>query len=554
VRAVSQGAVITMSAEPSNDQLRRAAEFRAHGYWGDTSLPHYVDRWADDDPDHQFLSDGVRQFTYGEFREAAWNLAVALGGLGVKPGQRVAVQLPNWSEYFLVYAACARLGALMIPIVPVYREAEVRFIVENASAVGLVTCGEFRGFDHASMAGSVATAVPGLGFRVVVRAQARDGAVALDELLAGSQGAGDLPPVASPDEPHLILYSSGTEARPKGCLHTWNSSSFLPRQAVQALNLGRDDVMFMPSPVTHALGLTLGVMAPAIAGASVELLDVFDPKVALERIGAHQCTGTASPAPFIRMMLDAFDPGLHDVSRLRFWLTAGAPIPAALVEEAAARFAGCRLVSAYGSSEVMMATVCRPEDPIERVASSDGAPVPGVQIRIVDLDENEVPAGSDGEIRYRGPGLLMQYWNRPDLTAAATDSGGWWRTGDLGRLDDHGYLRVTGRLKDIIIRGGFNISAREVEEAMLQHPAIANVALVGLADPVVGERACAVIVPRDGVRITHEELYDFLTAERKIAVWKVPERIEFVEDLPLTATGKIQKFALRDRYQATPGA
>jgi len=545
---------MTISAERSNDQLRRAAEFRAHGYWGDTCLPRYVDRWADDDPDHPFLSDGVSRFTYGGFREAAWNLAAALHGLGAKPGERVAVQLPNWNEYFLVYAACARLGVVMVPVVPVYREAEVRFIVENAGAVGLVTCGEFRGFDHASMASSVAAAVPGLGFRVVVRAQARGDAVALDELLAGSRDTSGLPPVPSPDQPHLILYSSGTEARPKGCLHTWNSSSFLPKQAARALNLGRDDVMFVPSPVTHALGLTLGVMAPVIAGASVELLDVFDPKVALERIGTSRCTGTASPAPFIRMMLDAFDPGLHDVSRLRFWLSAGAPIPAALVAEAATRFAGCRLVSAYGSSEVMMATVCRPEDPIERVASSDGAPVPGVEIRIADPDGKEVPAGSDGEIRYRGPGRLIQYWNRPDLTTAATDSEGWWRTGDLGRLDDHGYLRVTGRLKDIIIRGGFNISAREVEEALLQHPAIANVALVGLADPVVGERACAVIVPRGGVKVTLEELYDYLTAERKIAVWKVPERIEFVEDFPVTATGKIQKFALRERYQATSGA
>jgi cyclohexanecarboxylate-CoA ligase/acyl-CoA synthetase len=294
-------------------------------------------------------------------------------------------------------------------------------------------------------------------------------------------------------------------------------------------------------------------MAPTIAGAAVHLLDIFDPQIALERIGTYQCTGLASPAPFIRMLLDAFDPERHDVSRLRFWLSAGAPIPATLVEEAADRFAGCRIVSAYGSSEVMMATVCRPEDPVARIASSDGAPVPGVEIRIVDLDENEVASGSDGEIRYRGPGRLMQYWNRPDLTEAAIDAGGWWRTGDLGRLDDDGYLRVTGRLKDIIIRGGFNISAREVEEALLQHPAIANVALVGLPDPVVGERACAVIVPRGEARVTLEDLYDFLTVERKIAVWKVPERIEFVEEFPLTATGKIQKFALRDRYQAASG-
>jgi acyl-CoA synthetase (AMP-forming)/AMP-acid ligase II len=543
---------MSTSANLSDDQLRRSAEFRAAGYWGDAALPEFVDRWADADPAHPYLSDGAGQLTYGEFRAAAWNLAVAFTELGVNQGDRVAVQLPNWNEYFLVYAACARLGAVMIPVVPVYREGEVRFIVENAGAVGLVTCGEFRGFDHAAMASSIASAVPGLGFRVVVRGNATDGAVALDELLTTARDTSRLPEMPSPDDHHLILYSSGTEARPKGCLHTWNSSSFLPKQAVAALGMGRDDVMFMPSPATHALGLTLGVMAPTIAGASVHLLDVFSPDVALERIGTHQCTGTASPAPFIRMMLDAFDPSRHDLSRLRFWLSAGAPIPMALVEEAAARFSGCRVVSAYGSSEVMMATVCRPDDPVERVATSDGAPVPGVEVRIVDLDEKEAPVGTDGEIRYRGPGRLKEYWNRPDLTAAATDAEGWWRTGDLGRLDQDGYLRVTGRLKDIIIRGGFNISAREVEEALLSHPDIADVALVGLPDPVVGERARAVIVPRGDARMTIEQLRDFLEGERKIAIWKVPERIEFVEEFPLTATGKIQKFALRDRYQFVP--
>src|SRR6266700_436144 len=496
-----------------SDQLRRSPEFRAAGHWGDDPLVTLIDRWADADPGHPYISDGVGELTYGEFRAQAWNLAAALAERGVKPGDRVAVQLPNWNEFFLIYAACARLGAVMIPIVVVYRAGEVGFIVENSGAVALITCGELRRFDHAAMAREVAASSSSLLFRAVVRGDPADGALSFAELLGTDCDAGVLPGLPSADDPHLILYTSGTESRPKGCLHTWNSSSFLPRHAVSALTMDRSDVMFMPAPVTHALGLTLGVMAPPLAGATV-----------------------------------------HDVTRLRFWLTAGAPIPAALVDEAANTFGGCRVVSAYGSSEVMMATVCRPEDPVERVASSDGRPVPGVEIRIVGEDGRPAVIGVDGEIRYRGPGRLLESWRRPDLTAQAPDDEGWWCTGDVGRLDEDGYLRVTGRLKDIIIRGGFNISAREVEEALLQHPAIANVALVGLADPVVGERACAVIVPRGGVKVTLEELHDFLTNERKIAVWKVPERIEFVEEFPLTATGKIQKFALRDRYQATSGA
>jgi cyclohexanecarboxylate-CoA ligase/acyl-CoA synthetase len=530
--------------------MNRSAEYRAKGYWGEETLATIIDRWADREPDHPYVSDGTAELTYGEFRTRAWNLAAALAENGVRPGDRIAVQLPNWSEYFLVYAACARLGVVMIPIVVVYRADEIRFIVENSGAVALITCGEFRRFDHAAMAAEVAASVDSLRLRVVVRGTPVDGALSFDALLESNHDAGLLPAMPSADDPHLILYSSGTESRPKGCLHTWNSSSFLPKQAVRALKMSRSDVMFMPSPVTHALGLTLGVMAPTLAGAAVHLLDIFDPKTALQRIGQYGCTGAASPAPFIRMMLDVYDPGDHDVSSLRFWLSAGAPIPSTLVEEAAGKFSGCRVVSAYGSSEVMMATVCRPEDPVERVASSDGRPVPGVEVRIVGDDGRPAPVGLEGEIRYRGPGRLLEYWQRPDLTANAVDDEGWWRTGDLGRLDESGYLRVTGRTKDIIIRGGFNISAREVEEALLAHPKVANVALVGIPDPVVGERACAVIQTRGEVGITLAELRDYLTNERKIAIWKVPERIEFLDEFPVTATGKIQKFVLREQFRA----
>ncbi|MCU1643057.1 MAG: o-succinylbenzoate--CoA ligase [Nocardia sp.] len=530
--------------------LNRSAEYRAKGYWGDSTFASVIDLWADLDPDHRYVSDGTSELTYGEFRTRAWNLAAALAEHGVRAGDRVAVQLPNWTEYFLIYAACARLGVVMIPIVVVYRADEIRFIVENSGAVALITCGEFRRFDHAEMAAEVAASVDTVRFRVVVRGAPAEGALSFSELLESNYDAGLLPAMPSADDPHLILYSSGTESRPKGCLHTWNSSSFLPKQAVNALKMSRSDVIFMPSPVTHALGLTLGVMAPTLAGASVHLLDIFDPKTALQRIGQYGCTGAASPAPFIRMMLDAYDPGDHDVSSLRFWLSAGAPIPETLVEEAASSFSGCRVVSAYGSSEVMMATVCGPDDSVARVASSDGRPVPGVEVRIVDKDGRPVAPEVDGEIRYRGPGRLLEYWQRPGLTAAAVDDEGWWRTGDLGYLDESGYLRVTGRTKDIIIRGGFNISAREVEEALLAHPKVANVALIGVPDPIVGERACAAIQTRGEVGITLEEMKEFLTNQRKIAIWKVPERIEFLDEFPVTATGKIQKFMLRERFRS----
>jgi acyl-coenzyme A synthetase/AMP-(fatty) acid ligase len=245
-----------------SDQLRRSSEFRAAGHWGDDTLVTLIDRWADADPGHPYLSDGVGELTYGAFRAQAWNLAAALAERGVKPGDRVAVQLPNWNEFFLIYAACARLGAVMIPIVVVYRAGEVGFIVENSGAVALITCGEFRRFDHAAMAREVAASSSSLLLRVVVRGEPTDGALSFADLLGADCDPGVLPGLPSADDPHLILYTSGTESRPKGCLHTWNSSSFLPKHAVKALKMDRTDVMFMPAPVTHALGLTLGVMAP----------------------------------------------------------------------------------------------------------------------------------------------------------------------------------------------------------------------------------------------------------------------------------------------------
>lgn len=540
---------MTVSADPQFDDQVHA--YYDAGYWDRSTFVTLIDHWADVDPDHPYISDGTGAYSYGEFRTSAWNLAGSLIGLGVRKGDRLVVQLPNWNEFFLVYAAITRIGAVMVPVVSVYREHEVQFIVENSQAVGLITAGEFRGFDHAAMGARIAATVPCLSFHITVRAGHTGDQVDLAALLAEQHDATVLPPAPAADDPHLILYSSGTESRPKGCLHTWNTAAFLPKQAVPVLDMNRSDVMFVPSPVAHTLGLTLGLMAPTVAGAQAHLLDVFTPAGALECIDAYGCTGTASPAPFIRMLLDAYDPSIHDVSRLRFWLTAGAAIPAALVQEAHDRVSACRVVSAYGSSEIMMATVCRPDDSVEQVSSSDGAPVPGVELRIVDFDEQEVGVGIDGEIRYRGPGRMLEYWGRPELTAESQDSEGWWRTGDLGRLDEQGYLRVTGRIKDIIIRAGFNISAREVEEALLLHPAVADVAVIGLPDAAVGERACAVIVPRGGTRLTLDDLRNHLAGEHQIAVWKIPERVEYIEEFPRTATGKIQKFTLRTRYSTT---
>lgn len=501
-------------------QLESGDQYRRDGYWLDDTFVTHVDNWADSTPSRPYVSDDHISYTYAGFRAAAWNLAATFAELGVVACDRIIVQLPNWPEYFVVYAACARVGAIIVPIVPVYRHDEVRYIVEQTQAVGIVSCGEFRHFDHSVMAADIARAAPSVAFRITVRAGAESGALSLAHILGSSRKVDGLP-APGPDDGHLLLFSSGTESRPKGCLHTWNTSAFLPRQAVAALGMTADDVVFMPSPVTHTLGLTLGVLAPTLAGTEVQLLDVFEPDAALRRISEHKCTGGASPAPLIQMMVDAYDPERHDLSALRFWLTAGAPISPSLVHDVTAKF-GCRLVSAYGASEIMMATVCRPEDPVERAASSDGAPVAGVQLRIVTDGEEDAPEGVDGEIRYVGPGRMIGYWRNPELTKTATDDRGWWKTGDLGRVDADGYLRVTGRAKDIIIRGGHNISAREVEDALADLPTISSVAVIGIPDKKLGERLCAMVVPMGDSVPTIDDLRVHLTEVHHLAIWRYP--------------------------------
>jgi acyl-coenzyme A synthetase/AMP-(fatty) acid ligase len=526
-----------------------ARKFRAAGHWGDETLSAILDRLAETQPDKTYVSDGYVSLSYGMVRTQSHRLAVALLRLGFGPTDRVAVQLPNWCEFVVVYAALARIGAVLVPIIPIYRHDEVRFLLEHSGAVGLVTCGVFRKFDYLAMGSEIRESSASLRFVIRVRDR-RPIETAYEDLVADRTSDGvDAGPRPTADDPHVIVYSSGTEARPKGCLHTFNTLAFLPRQAVAPMALGAGDVFFMPSPVTHTTGLTLGILTPTLVGGSIHLLDVWNPEVALERIAEYRCSATAGAATFVRMLLDAYRPGEHDVSSLRLFLTAGAPIPAPLILEAARTFGQCRIISAYGQSECLMATVSAAGDSVERVASSDGRAVEGVEVVTLDEEGKRVSVGEEGEICYRGPGLMLGYFRDPERTARSTDAQGWWHAGDLGRLDADGYLRVTGRIKDMIIRGGQNVSAREVEDHLVAHPKVAAAAVIGWPDERLGERIAAFVVPAPGDPPTLDELIAFLRDERRIARPKLPEHLTLLESMPMTASGKVQKFVLRERLR-----
>ena len=524
------------------------ATFRERGWWQGGSAAALLDHWAEATPTRRFVSDGVVELDYAAVRERSRGLGAALLRAGVRPGDRVATQLPNWAEFIVGYLAAARIGAVLVPIMTVYRKAEVGHVLRNSGAVAAITTGDFRGFDHAAMFRELRGECPALATLVIARADAAEGELSFDDAAATRTDDAELGPQPDPDLPHLIVYTSGTESTAKGCVHTWNTVDFSGRGLARDVFQTRpEDVMFMPSPVAHATGLVVGVLVPLTSGSETHLLDVWEPNEGLRRIEEYRCTASATATPFVRMALDAARTAERDLSSMRFWLCAGAPIPAPLASEFHDAFDGGVLMPLYGCSEVMAATCCHPGDPIERRAGSDGSPaLDGIRIQLIGPDGDPVATGDEGEICYWGPGGILGYWRDPERTAATIDADGWHHTGDLGRFDEHGYLRVTGRLKDIIIRGGTNISAAEVEGYVAAHPSVAQVAVVAYPDERLGEKVCAVVVPKPGEEPALNDLTGFLRG-RDISTQKLPEKLLVLDELPMTATGKVQKFLLREK-------
>lgn len=525
-----------------------ARAFRERGWWRDGSAAALVDHWAATTPERRFVSDGTVELDYATLRERSRGLGAALLRAGVRPGERVAMQLPNWAEFVVAYLAVTRIGAVLVPTMTVNRRTEIGHVLRNSGAVAAITTGEFRGFDHAAMFRSLRDECPALSTLVIARGDAAEGELAFDDACATTTDDEELGPHPDPDAPHVIVYTSGTESTSKGCVHTWNTIDFSGRGlATDVFRTRADDVMFMPSPIAHATGLVVGVLVPLTTGSETHLQDVWEPNDGLRRIEEYRCTASATATPFVRMALDAQRGAGRDLSSMRFWLCAGAPIPAALAHEFHDAFDGGVLMPLYGCTEVLAATCCHPGDPVERRAGSDGTPaLDGIEITLTAPDGAAVATGEEGEICYRGPGGILGYWRDPERTAATIDADGWHHTGDLGRFDEHGYLRVCGRLKDIIIRGGTNISAAEVEGYVAAHPSVAQVAVVAYPDERLGEKVCAVVVPEPGATPTLEDVTTFLRG-RDIAAQKLPERLLLVDALPMTATGKVQKFLLREQ-------
>lgn len=532
------------------------ARYYADGHWQDEVLVDVVRRWADGDPGRVFVTDHTHTLTYGDLLDRAIRVAAGLKDLGVDAGDRVAVQLPNWAEFAVTAVALSRLGAVIVPIMSIFRADEVRYIVGHSGAVALVGPETFNRFDHAGMYREVRAAVPTLRTVVLVRSESPEAltdAVPFERLATGSDdldvldaGLGE---TAAPDDGCLVVYTSGTTARPKGCFHTFNTLHACAVGMIRRMRIDDTDVFFNPSPVCHSTGFVTGMLIPLLVGGATHFMERWEPGEGLRRIAQYGCTATVTSTTFLTTVMQAYRAGEHDLGSMRYWVCAGAPIPGSVVQAARSMFPSVSVLSLYGRSENMTTTMCGPDDEPERSATSDGRALPGAEVRVVDEDGDALPAGESGDIAYHGPSLMLGYYDDPVETAKLYTPDGFSRSGDLGVADDEGFVRVSGRIKDIIIRGGINVSSREVEDLLVQHPSVADVAVVAMPDARLGERSCAYVVAATGATPTLQELTDHLRA-KEIAVQKLPERIELIDALPMTAVGKVRKNLLRDDIAA----
>jgi cyclohexanecarboxylate-CoA ligase len=508
--------------------------------WRATLLDEYLDAATARRPKQTAVVEDNVRLSYAEVSDRVTAAAGGLRRLGVARGEVVSFQLPNWWEALVMHLATIRIGAVSNPLMPILRERELRYALSRAESRVFVCPATFRGFDHGELALRLRGELGACQHVVLVRG-AHEGALSFGELLAESTGA-DPEQGRNADDPVLLLYTSGTESDPKGAVHSHATLDYEDRSMISRFGLTGKDVMWMPSPVAHITGVLYGFHLATMLASTVVYQDVWDPGEALRLIDAERVSAVIAATPFLHGLVRHPALAAYDVSSLRVFGCGGADVPPELIRQAEDRL-GCLAVRVYGSTEIPTLTTGAPHDPPGPRAETDGAAVAPSELRVVDEEGHDVPPGTSGRIAARGPDAFLGYLgaNEPPF-----DADGWFDTGDRGRVDERGYLTVTGRSKDIIVRGGENISAKEVEDLLYTHPDVVDVAVVAVPDPRLTERACAVVVPRDGARPSLDDLTSFLNITG-IARQKHPEQIELVAELPRNPTGKVQKFRLRAR-------
>ncbi|HFD7401146.1 TPA: medium-chain fatty-acid--CoA ligase [Escherichia coli] len=525
------------------NEQRRAA-YRQQGLWGDASLADYWQQTARAMPDKIAVVDNHgASYTYSALDHAASCLANWMLAKGIESGDRIAFQLPGWCEFTVIYLACLKIGAVSVPLLPSWREAELVWVLNKCQAKMFFAPTLFKQTRPVDLILPLQNQLPQLQQIVGVDKLApATSSLSLSQIIADNTSL-TTAITTHGDELAAVLFTSGTEGLPKGVMLTHNNILASERAYCARLNLTWQDVFMMPAPLGHATGFLHGVTAPFLIGARSVLLDIFTPDACLALLEQQRCTCMLGATPFVYDLLNVLEKQPADLSALRFFLCGGTTIPKKVARECQQR--GIKLLSVYGSTESSPHAVVNLDDPLSRFMHTDGYAAAGVEIKVVDDARKTLPPGCEGEEASRGPNVFMGYFDEPELTARALDEEGWYYSGDLCRMDEAGYIKITGRKKDIIVHGGENISSREVEDILLQHPKIHDACVVAMSDERLGERSCAYVVlkaPHHSLSL--EEVVAFFSRKR-VAKYKYPEHIVVIEKLPRTTSGKIQKFLLR---------
>jgi acyl-CoA synthetase (AMP-forming)/AMP-acid ligase II len=521
------------------DQTRAEAAY-ATGWWVRETLRDALDRAARDTPERVLIQQDDRQLTcIGLLYEAR---AVAHALLSRFPsGSVISVMLPNWIEAAPIYLGATLSGMVVHPLLPSLRDRDLQFTLSDAQSRLIFVPGHFRNQNYAAMLSRVNAQLERPPEVVVIRGGV--GTASTYESLISSGGQRELPSL-DPDAVQLVLYTSGTTGTPKGILHSQNTIRALMRQLAEHWRINSGDTFLVPSPISHIGGSIYAFEAPLLLGSRAVLMERWDAVEAIRLVDSQCCTHMAGATPFLEQLLAAAKRANTRLPSLKVFICGGASVPPTLIRQSLEHFENAAVTRVYGSTEVPVITVGVVDRADPRHAAETDGRAGIAEVRLVGNDGDDVP---EGEIRARGPQMLLGYLHAED-EEAVFDSAGYYRTGDLGRWIDGDYLTVCGRLKDIIIRNGENISPKEIEDLLINHPNILAVTIVAVPDSRTGERACAVVVPRTHPGPGVDSIAGFLQ-DQGVAPFKFPEQVEIWESLPKNDTGKVLKHVVSSELQ-----
>ena len=507
------------------------------------------------------------RFTFAEFDREVERVARGMLACGLEPGERIGIWAPNCAEWILTLFGAARAGLILVNINPAYRSSELKFALRLVGCRALVFAPRFKSSDYAAMLNSlipelsiaapgrlVCVAFPELRLLIQLGTEHLAGTLSFGDLMAAGDAAGvGMPALVDEqldaDRIFNIQFTSGTTGAPKGAALTHfnvvNNGFFVG----EGLRLTADDRVCIPVPLYHCFGIVLGVLAAMTHGAAIVLPgEGFEPLAVLETVARERCTALHGVPTMFIAELDHPRFGEFDLSSLRTGIMAGSPCPIAVMRRVIAEMHMPEVTICYGMTETSPVSFqTRPDDPLELRVGTVGRVHPHVQVKIIDADGRITPRGTAGELLTRGYSVMRGYWDDPERTRDAIDAGGWMHTGDLAVIDERGYCNIVGRVKDMIIRGGENVYPREIEEFLYEHPAVLDVAVVGVPDAKYGEAVCACIRLRGGMIATEQDIVEF--CREQIAHYKVPRYVRFVESFPLTISGKVQKYLIREHLR-----